>query len=140
MPGRCATDVNLNEASDCVNGNDVTKGTRAAASCGDVDDVSRALPLLAPVISSLPPLFSLYPRRAIKSATADFFSSFPQKESVTGMLKAFCVPWCTTLEWQIHSMACAQSQPGRFVEQKMTVKRTGPLSYPSTLARLRSMT
>lgn len=75
-----------------------------AAECGDGDS-SRAIPLFAPVICSLPPLFSLYPRRAIKSVTADLFSSFPQKESITGMLKAFCVPECTTLEWETHNMA-----------------------------------
>lgn len=44
-----------------------------------------------------PPVFSLYPRRAIISVTVDFFSSFPQKDSITGMVKEFFVPECTTL-------------------------------------------
>lgn len=80
------------------------KALVCSSNSGDVDSSSRALPLFAPVISWLPLLFSLYPRRAIRSVTADLFSSFPQKESITGMLKAFCVPECTTLEWEMHIM------------------------------------
>lgn len=44
-----------------------------------------------------PPAFSLYPWRAIISVTVDLFSSFPQKDSITGMVKEFFVPECTTL-------------------------------------------
>lgn len=42
----------------------------------------------SPVIPIAPPSpgFSLNPRRASFSITANLFSSFPQKDSITGML------------------------------------------------------
>lgn len=45
----------------------------------------------------LSPRFSLNPRRASFTVTADLFSSLPQKDSITGMLKALFVPEWTTL-------------------------------------------
>lgn len=51
-------------------------------------------------VALLTPVFSLYPRRAMLSITAFLLSSFPQKDSITGMVNEFFVPECTTLTQQ----------------------------------------
>lgn len=49
------------------------------------------------LVAPLSPEFSLNPCRASFSITADLFSSLPQKDNITGMLKVLFVPEKTTL-------------------------------------------
>lgn len=56
------------------------------------------------------PVLSLYPRRAMSSIAAVLFSSFPQKDSVTGMVNWFFVPEYTTLTQKQDKKTQTQNQ------------------------------
>lgn len=83
----------------------MTKSIQQAKNCFstitngmDAMDLSPVLP-----VAPLSPGFSLNPRRASFSITADLFSSLPQKDNITGIVKVLFVPEWTTLTQKKHN-------------------------------------